>query len=303
MVRNKTAITIGMPIYNGERRLRLVLDPWLSQTFSDFVLFISDNNSTDQTQEICEEYAKQDDRIEYYRQKSSIRGGDNFKFVLLNSPVSEFFTWAADDDIRSKNWLESNYNFLQANPECVASTSPNTYEKRDENVYETWEDNVWRVDFALEGDEFHRYEEFFKNGYEAHALFHSLIRRKVLIECCSENRLFEDLPWLGFDWLTVLSIASKGKIHRTENGCMNVGTFGPSQKPTVLYQHTTSWIEYIIPFFVMLKRFINMEKKITKFQLLKLMPLFIKINTRAYTSLYRWYCQLVINKFKQTMKM
>ena len=39
-------ISIGLPVYNGERYLKEAIDSVLAQTFRDFELIISDNAST-----------------------------------------------------------------------------------------------------------------------------------------------------------------------------------------------------------------------------------------------------------------
>ena len=43
------SISIGLPVYNGERFLKETIDSILDQTFTDFELIISDNASSDQT--------------------------------------------------------------------------------------------------------------------------------------------------------------------------------------------------------------------------------------------------------------
>ena len=50
-------VSIGLPVYNGENYLAESLDALLSQTYPDFELIISDNASTDRTEEICRKYA------------------------------------------------------------------------------------------------------------------------------------------------------------------------------------------------------------------------------------------------------
>ena len=60
-------LTVGMPVYNADSFLAKSLDSILSQTFTDFELLISDNASTDRTEEICQEYASRDKRIRYFR--------------------------------------------------------------------------------------------------------------------------------------------------------------------------------------------------------------------------------------------
>ncbi len=98
-------VSIGMPVFNGEKYIRLALDALLSQTLTDFELIISDNASTDQTAEICEEYSKQDGRIRYYRQSENRGACENFTFVLTQS-TGTFFMWAACDDEWAPNCLE-----------------------------------------------------------------------------------------------------------------------------------------------------------------------------------------------------
>ena len=67
MNRNKTStdtmVSIGMPVYNGSEFIRKALDSLLNQTHTNFELIISDNQSTDNTEIIVQEYAKKDNRI------------------------------------------------------------------------------------------------------------------------------------------------------------------------------------------------------------------------------------------------
>ena len=74
-------VSIGLPVYNGELFLKKALDSLLNQTYSNFELIISDNNSTDSTQKICQEYAKNDKRICYIHQEKNIGAFSNFSFV------------------------------------------------------------------------------------------------------------------------------------------------------------------------------------------------------------------------------
>lgn len=97
-------VSIGMPVYNGERFIKEALNSLLTQTFTNFELIISDNASTDGTEEICKEYAKNDPRIRYIRQTYNRGAIINFQFVL-NEAVGEYFMWAAADDIWSNIFI------------------------------------------------------------------------------------------------------------------------------------------------------------------------------------------------------
>jgi glycosyltransferase involved in cell wall biosynthesis len=86
-----------MPVYNGERHLAEAVDSILVQDFHDFELIISDNASTDATQDICEAYARRDSRIKYSRLPENLGAARNFNRVVHMS-MGEFFKWAAHDD-------------------------------------------------------------------------------------------------------------------------------------------------------------------------------------------------------------
>jgi glycosyltransferase involved in cell wall biosynthesis len=107
-------VSIGMPVYNGEPYMREALDALLAQTFTDFELIISDNASTDRTEEICREYAAKDRRIRYVRQKTNRGATANFQYVL-DEAVGEYFMWAAHDDWWDPLFIEVCMSILQKN--------------------------------------------------------------------------------------------------------------------------------------------------------------------------------------------
>ncbi|MEN0115873.1 MAG: glycosyltransferase family 2 protein [Agrobacterium cavarae] len=97
-------LSIGLPIYNGAAHVRNCLDSVLNQTFQDFEIFISDNASTDGTQQICEEFTRKDSRIKYVRQTENIGAPGNFRFVFEQTS-SPLFKWMAHDDWIDPDWL------------------------------------------------------------------------------------------------------------------------------------------------------------------------------------------------------
>lgn len=114
-------ISIGVPVYNGERFLHQRLDSILKQSFKNFELIISDNASTDSTQKICKEFLHKDSRIRYFRQEKNIGIVNNFNFLLENAKCP-YFVWAAVDDKWDDTFIEKNVKILDSNPNVVAST-------------------------------------------------------------------------------------------------------------------------------------------------------------------------------------
>jgi glycosyltransferase involved in cell wall biosynthesis len=111
-------VSIGMPIYNGEKLMRETLDSLLAQTFEDFEIIICDNASEDGTQEICREYAARDARVRYYRNESNIGAAPNYNKTFAMAR-GDYFKWAAHDDICAPTFLERCVEALDNNPEVV----------------------------------------------------------------------------------------------------------------------------------------------------------------------------------------
>lgn len=111
-------LSIGLPVYNGENYLIEALDSLLGQTFTDFELVISDNASTDSTQQICEQYAAEDTRIRFYRQAQNMGAAWNYNFVFKEAS-GEYFKWAAHDDLCAPRFLEVCVAALDQDPSVV----------------------------------------------------------------------------------------------------------------------------------------------------------------------------------------
>jgi glycosyltransferase involved in cell wall biosynthesis len=108
-------LTVGLPVHNGERYLAESLDALLGQSFPDFELLVSDNASTDGTEEICREYAAADGRIRYLRQPRNIGACPNHN-VLVHEARGELFKWASHDDLYGRELLERCVAALDAHP-------------------------------------------------------------------------------------------------------------------------------------------------------------------------------------------
>lgn len=105
-------VTIGMPVFNGERFIREALDSILSQTYREFELIISDNHSTDATPSIVRQYAALDSRIRYVRQPQNLGLFRNTEFVM-QAGTGRYFMLVGDDDVYEPTYLERLVNILE----------------------------------------------------------------------------------------------------------------------------------------------------------------------------------------------
>ncbi|HEX2980161.1 MAG TPA: glycosyltransferase family 2 protein [Anaerolineaceae bacterium] len=146
-------LTIGLPVYNGERYLSQAIETLLAQTFRDFELIIADNASTDRTQTICEQYQAEDRRIRYIRNAENVGAAKNFNnvYALANG---EYFKWAACDDLIDERFLEECIQVLDRDPSVILAYSLATKIDEDGRRTGTY-DYPMRVDSPLPHLRFH----------------------------------------------------------------------------------------------------------------------------------------------------
>ncbi len=116
--RSLPRITVGVPVYNGERYLARTLDSLLNQTVDDFVLLVGDNASTDGTAAIVQTYAARDPRVRHVRHPRNLGAAANYS-RLCEMAETEFFRWSAADDCSEPRFLEACLEGLERDFEAV----------------------------------------------------------------------------------------------------------------------------------------------------------------------------------------
>jgi glycosyltransferase involved in cell wall biosynthesis len=122
---NKPRVCIGLPVYNGQNYVAQAIESLRAQTFADFRLIISDNASTDRTEDICRSYGRRDPRIDYQRSAHNRGAAWNFNRVVELADA-EYFAWATHDDLHAPRFLERCVAALDAAPGAVLC-SPTSY--------------------------------------------------------------------------------------------------------------------------------------------------------------------------------
>jgi glycosyltransferase involved in cell wall biosynthesis len=116
--RSEPRIGIGMPVYNGEEFIRQAVESHLAQTFGDFELVITDNQSTDGTEAICREYVALDRRVRYVRNDSNVGGPGNFRQSFRHCR-GVYHKWSTADDWWDPTFLEKAVAILDRDAETV----------------------------------------------------------------------------------------------------------------------------------------------------------------------------------------
>jgi glycosyltransferase involved in cell wall biosynthesis len=168
-------LSIGLFVFNGEAFLRATLDSILAQTFHDFELVISDNASTDGTQQICEEYAISDSRIRYFRADTNMGAGWNIRRVF-SLATGKYFKWAACDDLYEPDFLSKCIEVLERDSSVVLAHARTRVIDERGAFLENYE-WLMRSDSS---DPVTRFKEMLLNDHMCYQIF-GVIRREALL--------------------------------------------------------------------------------------------------------------------------
>lgn len=112
----RPALSVCLPVYNGEPYIEETIKSILNQTFREFELLIVDNASTDHTVEIIRKI--QDARIRLIENEKNIGMVNNWN-VCLKEASAEIVQFVCADDRLLSTCLEKKYDMFVKNPDVV----------------------------------------------------------------------------------------------------------------------------------------------------------------------------------------
>lgn len=142
-------VSVIMLTYNREKLVGRAVESILGQTWRDFEFIIVDNGSTDQSGQIADSYASQDDRIRViHRERGNIGAGRN---TGLDAARGEYLTFIDDDDWAEPDFLEFLLGLIQENQADVAicgATDKTFNEKKVMTAEESLIELMWRKKYV-----------------------------------------------------------------------------------------------------------------------------------------------------------
>lgn len=125
-------ISVIVPVYNAENYIAKTIESILLQSFVDYELVIIDDGSQDKSKQICDMYAKKDNRIKVIQKIN--KGVSSARNLGIENCRGEWICFVDSDDIVHSNYLTDFYNVIKSNKETdlvIASFKQvfNSYEK------------------------------------------------------------------------------------------------------------------------------------------------------------------------------
>ncbi|HZV72227.1 MAG TPA: glycosyltransferase [Conexibacter sp.] len=208
-------VSIGIPTHMRAATLERTLRSALAQTHRALELVVSDQASSDGTEELCRALAAEDGRIRYLRHATSA-GGSTANFNLLGRELrGDWAMLLADDD-----WLDPDYvarclAVLQADPGCAVAYGRARYFDGDRRV----------ADGVV-----HEHREQAPDA-RVRAYFRTVDDNGVMYGLMRGDALRGALPMpnaLGNDWLLMGRVAATGTIVTLDDVHVNRAVGGTS---------------------------------------------------------------------------
>lgn len=105
-------IDILLPIYNGENYLKEQIESILLQSYKNLRLLIRDDNSTDNSVSIINEYSNKDARVLVIKDNFGNLGLVKNIEKLLENSTSEYIMFTDQDDVWFQNKMEKMYELI-----------------------------------------------------------------------------------------------------------------------------------------------------------------------------------------------
>ena len=106
-------ISIIVPIYKAENYLHRCIDSLLSQTFTEFEVLLVDDGSPDKSGNICDDYAKKDNRVRVIHKKNG--GVSSARNFGLEKATGDYVMFVDSDDEIAASTLQKCYALASLN--------------------------------------------------------------------------------------------------------------------------------------------------------------------------------------------
>lgn len=122
-MRNKLGIVI--PNWNGAKFLSKMLDSILEQTYQDWITFVVDDQSTDDSIKILQEYHYKDARITYTVRKREPKGAQTCRNIGIELASScEYICIFDSDDIIAPYCFQQRVDYMESHPNVDYAAFP-----------------------------------------------------------------------------------------------------------------------------------------------------------------------------------
>jgi glycosyltransferase involved in cell wall biosynthesis len=238
-------VTVGVPTWNNESTILTTLNSLAGQSYENLIVIVSNDCSTDQNTQIIKGFAANHNNFIVINQKKNLGLYQNMAFCAEMAD-SKYFMWLAGDDHISSDFIKNNVNFLESNPEYIASSSLPVFLRRDRS----------EIGYAIDlrGDLLDRLRNFFRYANWSHNVFYSIFKTEIV-----KNFKFLGAKFAAADWAFDLYLLSLGKIKTDTKGHIYLGTNGVSRSTGANRKFLNGRIDFLFPMWPLMKNVLRLS--------------------------------------------
>lgn len=288
-------IDILLATFNGEKYVREQIESILNQSYKNIKLIISDDHSTDKTQEILKEYSKKDKRIELYLQEKNLGVVKNIEF-LLKKVESPYYMLADQDDYWMPKKAEKTLEKLKKEKADLAFGDLEVVNEKLETIHKSFND------YMLLTRKIKKYINSYKLNYLYNCVTGCTILakketiQKILPLPTMSKRVIHD-HWMG------LMVSLDGKLAYVEEKYIKYRQHGNNQVGTQKISHGFEKMEQVRELFINVKlgvfgTYVENEEKFPQnlqelnkkaYDYFKMIEKKDKINFKGWTTFHKLY--------------
>lgn len=197
MKKNNNKISVIVPVYNVEDYLERCILSLIDQTYADLEIILVDDGSTDNSGNICDIFAKKDERIKVIHKKNG--GVSSARNLGIKNSTGELIGFVDSDDYVDKNMYEILFNNLNDSNADISICS--SYDVVDESARHNKIANI-----KEEYNNVEALEKMISNGYYGTGVFNKLFKKNLLI-----NTPFDEKLSNGEEFLVLFSALFNSK--------------------------------------------------------------------------------------------
>lgn len=190
-------VSVCIPTYNRARKLQRAVDALLASSYKNLEIIISDNASSDDTENICAALAQSDRRVRYFRHSENQGPTANFEYARSQA-TGKYFLWHGDDDHLDPNYIGACINELENDQSLVLVSGVAAYHRGDGNIT-----GYGKVIQPSSDSPMLRVTKYIWMVTE-NSIFCGAYRRSAVEECIMPN-------CLAGDWIWMAEVLLKGK--------------------------------------------------------------------------------------------
>jgi len=209
-------VSIIIPTYNRAHHISETLDSVLAQTYSNWECIIVDDGSTDNTDEVVQEYLNKDSRFKYHqRPEERPKGANACRNYGFEVSEGKYINWLDSDDLFSENKLEEQLKIIDLENPDIVICKWGLFSGNQRKVYES----------LLVYKDYNEPFLFFKDLYAELGYF---VPHVYLVKSCLVKKVS---PWNEYLHINQDAVFFTSLIQSSRKICF-------AEKATCFYRHT-----------------------------------------------------------------